>query len=256
MGINQCCKQDHFISEKNAFKDNEGESFIRKVIMKSKLIDIEFITLYKAIVGEEYQESLPLNKKKFLVEASRFGDISITYFYEPDVIKNSLSNIQACFFSYVAVTFSKELIKVDCLKVLKVFLSFFKNTHSEKLDIFCSLNSEIFDNKVLTTNYSAIRNVVKDYLIFLLQNITYEISLTIFNEINKYRDILKDINLLCKLFSEKNIEFFLDNSVLDKQVYLDKFIEAQELKEIWKEKTFLFDFLELRNNFLILHQKS
>ena len=251
-GINECCQRVHKFEEKSA-SQNEGETFISQIFLESKMKDLDFNTFFKIFIGEQFNEVIVSQKSKFLIDVAKFANRSITYLYEPDIIKNPYANIQACFFSYTAVLFSKQISKVDIHVMLRMFLAFLRNSHQDKMNIFCSLNYYLFENKT-SSNYEEIRIIVREYLIFLLHNITHEIGLTIFNEINKYREILKDINILCKIFNEKNIDFFLDNIILDSNVYKNSNIDSDKLKEIWNEKVYLFDFFDLRTIFLSHYQ--
>lgn len=249
MGMRSCCIERKDLSEKETFtSDNDGEQFIRRIMTENNIKNLTFQEIYKIIFDEEFSFKRPFDKNHFIIEITLFGSICINHFYDPNPEKNSLSKIQSLLFSYIAESFSYEHSKIDMVKTFNFLLSLLRNDHESKVDFFIYLNKSKSDKE--GNESKNIKYLLTQYCKFLIKDITFEISLMMFNLAFSYNYNLKNLNDLCKVATNENVEEFVNQVIFERENIGELYLSDEGLRLFLSKRSYLLNLGELRDKFL------
>ena len=115
---------------------------------------------------------------------------------------------------------------------------------------------------MLTKNTKeSLKALLLEHLRFILKDITYEMSILVFNEGKEYMDNLNSMNYLCKVCNEENLDRFINDYILINVNFTQYSpsnipIIEKELIDFLCAKNFLFDFSDLRDIYFSVFLKK
>ena len=247
MGNNFCCvchREKLIISG-----INEGEDFIREVFNYTKLHKFTINEIHRLLVNKELTEIDEIKEVNYYIEVSYYSSMVIENFYEKNSKINKFNQIHSILFSFIASSFQHSITQLNGLKLLRALLVFTKSTLEEKVKYFY-----LFSKPKITLNRieETLKIIITEFMKFLLRDITYEMSILLFNEGRNYMDNLNSMNSLCKTCSDENLDKFVSENIFH-NYNLSSLSNSNsdgiqnEVISFLLTKPFLFDYGQLRD---------
>jgi hypothetical protein len=256
MGNSMCC--EFKVEKTRQLTMNEGENFIREILNTTKLSNYTVSELHKILMNKDLLEIEEINETNYYIDVTTYSNIAVKHLYENNQKINKYSQIHSIFFSFIASSFQQSITKINSLNLLREFLIFTKSGLEDKIKYFYTFSKR----KLLTKNTKeSLKALLLEHLRFILKDITYEMSILVFNEGKEYMDNLNSMNYLCKVCNEENLDKFINDYILINVNFTQYSpsnipIIEKELIDFLCAKNFLFDFSDLRDIYFSVFLKK
>ncbi len=241
------CRIKQFIPEKDEYIFNE-------IFLGLKLSQISFNDIFKYLFEEVISndgkiivdKSKRMNKSKFLSIAKR-------YFYEEDVKKNQYSLYHSLMFQYIAkVCLNRwDIDQVECWKVMIIILSLLRGEKERKIEYFLQISNDYLspdlDDKISSLRLGKLIRFYLEYTLVFFTKLIYNINQSVCRE-NNFPGIRKRLNIFSD-FNNMTIFLTMISPYLN-PAHEETLLSFEETKSILKKWSFIFNFFELRDNFL------